>query len=1102
MEPAPAAEVPEHAPLPLDVTPTPQLQALLGEVKAQEEAWPWLFEGEDQPPPDAALLPVGRAATAQPTTTPSTQRPDTAREASVNEARKAESARLKKEFAARQRSGKYKSMLRQRERLPMYQLRKELLAAVASNQVVVISAETGAGKTTQVPQLLLDAAVTSGQGADVNIICTQPRRISAIGVADRVAAERCERTGQSVGYSIRLESKRSAETRLLFCTTGVLLRRLQGDGALRGVTHVCVDEVHERDLNTDFLLIILRRLLPSRPKLRLILMSATLNAQLFADYFGGAPAIHVPGRAFPVTAHTLEHVLDVTGYTCAPGSEYARKGKGGGGGKGPPPAVAEDDGSLAALRKAYPGRKAAFLDTLAAMDPEVINYDLIEATLRHIVSADPANRRSGTAAAAADEEASASAPAGAILVFMPGLAEIQKLYEQLTKAGGLFANKGKFVIHPLHSTLPTSQQKAVFDRPPPGVRKIVISTNIAETSITIDDVVYVVDVGKVKENRFDPSNRMASLVTTWVSQASAKQRRGRAGRVAAGYCYHLFSQHRWDAGLAEYTLPEMLRVPLDELVLSIRVLELGEVEAFLGSAVNPPEEEAVTSSLRALRGLQALDEGAGDQLTPLGYHLACLPIDPRLGKMILMGAVFGCLDPVLTIAAGLASRSPFMAPLDKRTESDKAKKAFCIGASDHLTLMNAYDKWRALAAEVAASKGSRGAWDDLRDFEFDNFLSRATLCTISEMKAQLFDLLVDIGFVQKPPSYRRFRPARGGGGKGRSWSSLVSDGVGADADAPWNRNASNHGLVKTVLCGGLYPNVTTFPPPPAAGGRSSAASSGTLALKTRSGPVQMHPSSVNADATAASFGACRYGVFFEKVKTSAVFLRDISPITAWPLLLTGAKLAVQYAAVQEATTSSSGRAVTLPSATSQGSDTVLVVDGWLYFRTPSPKVAAIARMLRGCLEGILRRKILQPDMDMSRDAEAEALIDALCSVLQASGDAAATPPPKPHASKQPQLRGMPPAAQPSRGPAAYPTSQASKGSKSRASKAPLPAERPSGHGSAGMSVTHAGGSISLGFSYGSSGSEPQPREASSRGGRGRSRGGGKGRRGRGGGRRR
>jgi ATP-dependent RNA helicase DHX36 len=313
---------------------------------------------------------------------------------------------------------------------------------------------TGCGKTTQVPQLVLDDMITNGCGAEAHMVVTQPRRISAIGVANRIADERCEQVGETAGYSIRLENKRSSKTRLLLCTTGILLRRLQCDPDLASVSHVFVDEVHERDLNTDFLLIVLKDLLARRKSLKLVLMSATLNASAFSDFFGGCPVVTIPGRAFPVKENRLEDILQMTGYEVPEDSDYALK-------------VNESRParfSKSALRNMYyPKYSLSTIASLSIVNESVINYELIAELVEHICLN--------------NEE-------GAILIFLPGIGEITKAIEELYKKE-LFQSS-KTVIHPLHSSLSTAEQTAIFEVPPEGVRKIVVATNIAETSITIE----------------------------------------------------------------------------------------------------------------------------------------------------------------------------------------------------------------------------------------------------------------------------------------------------------------------------------------------------------------------------------------------------------------------------------------------------------------------------------------------------------------------------------------------------------------------------------------------------------------------------------------
>uniref|UniRef100_A0A8C5GH96 Putative ATP-dependent RNA helicase DHX57 n=1 Tax=Gouania willdenowi TaxID=441366 RepID=A0A8C5GH96_GOUWI len=655
-----------------------------------------------------------------------------------------ENSKLCQQFQRKQSSRHYMSMLVQRKNLPAWQERENILDLLDQSQVLVVSGMTGCGKTTQIPQFILDASLRGPAGQVANIVCTQPRRISAISVAQRVAQERAESLGNSVGYQIRLESVKTSATRLLYCTTGVLLRRLEGDADLKGVTHVIVDEVHERTEESDFLLLVLKDLIVQRPDMKIILMSATLNAELFSEYFSNCPTIHIPGQTFPVDQFFLEDAIAETRYVL-----YKRKHNSsriyGPGYKGGPrnamdyvfddsesfdktnfvkDSIPDQDLCLQELFIRYSDVSAPVLKTIAAMDLDKINMDLVERLLEWIV------------------EGNHKYPPGAVLVFMPGMAEIRMLYERL-QANTTLNHKGssRCVVYPLHSSLSNEEQKAIFSRPPDGVTKIIISTNIAETSITIDDVVYVIDSGKMKEKTYDASKCMESLEDSWVSRANAMQRKGRAGRVASGVCFHLFTSHCFKHQLAEQQLPEIQRVPLEQLCLRIKILDLfaeKTLESVFSQIIEPPDLESLEAASQQLQDLGALT--ADEKLTPLGYHLASLPVDVRIGKLMLFGSMFRCLDPALTIAASLASKSPFVSPWNKREEANMKKRAFAVGNSDHLTLLQAYKGWCS-----AAKKGTRAAYVYCRE----NFLSSRVLQEIASLKRQFAELLSDIGFCRE-----------------------------------------------------------------------------------------------------------------------------------------------------------------------------------------------------------------------------------------------------------------------------------------------------------------------------------------------------------------
>ncbi|XP_048582367.1 ATP-dependent DNA/RNA helicase DHX36 isoform X2 [Nematostella vectensis] len=737
----------------------------------------------------------------------------------------------------------YNEMQKFREKLPSYQMKKEILGLISTNQVVVISGETGCGKTTQVAQFILDDAIQCGNGSLCRIACTQPRRISAISVAERVAIERGEQCGGgSVGYQIRLESRlpRSRGS-IIYCTTGVLQRWLVSDPFLKSTSHVIIDEIHERDLMSDFLLIIIRDLLPRRPDLKLVLMSATLNAEIFSTYFGKCPMLHIPGFTYPVKEFYIEEIIEMTRYqvTRSGRSSFGnRRGRGGHGPKwqkytrrkspykdrraqkigiGDEAEEEEEEvkwrNYIGSIRNRFHG---STIETMENMDLDQIDFDLAVKLIKYICL---------------------NMEAGAILVFMPGWEDISKLHENLKRT----LPSDKCLLIPLHSLMPTANQRQVFDRPPLGVRKIVIATNIAETSITIDDVVFVVDCGKVKEKSYDASRKISCLMPVWISTASSRQRRGRAGRVQPGYCFHLFTQLQAQSFI-DYQLPEMLRTPLEELCLQIKILKLGMVREFLSKALQPPEPLAVQNALDVLAQLNALD--TKENLTPLGYHLASLPVDPRIGKMILFGAILSCLDPVLTVASTLGFREPFVYPLDKKKLADKVRTRLAGDShSDHIAVLNAYRGWEAASRHGNAST-----------YCWENFLSTQTLKMLSNMKCQFARLLYDSGFLKS------------------------SDPKEPSA----NHNADNIKLVKAILCAGLYPNVARIE-------HHDKLKRPPRLFTQEDGKVALHPKSVNVEVTAFQND---WLIYHQKIKSSKVFIHDSTVIAPFPLLFFGGSISM------------------------------------------------------------------------------------------------------------------------------------------------------------------------------------------------------------------
>ena len=543
-----------------------------------------------------------------------------------------------------------------------------------------------------------------------------------------------------VGYAIRLENRTASNTKLVYATTGIVMRMLEGTDELEEISHLVLDEgewsllipiflrllperliriliivsllVHERSIDSDFLLIVLRKLLPRRPDLKVILMSATVDAQRFSAYLDNAPILNVPGRTFPVETKYLEDVIQETRFN--PGSTATSNDT-------------EDadqdeviDNSTAKSSLSADNLKhysAETCNTLLKYEEHRLNYNLIMKLLVHIANGE-----------------SYFSYSKAILVFLPGIAEIRKLNDLLV-SHPKFQNA--WSIHSLHSTIAMEEQERAFLVPPPGTRKIVLATNIAETGITIPDVTCVVDTGKHKEMRFDERRQLSRLIEVFISRANAKQRRGRAGRVQNGLCFHLFTKNRHDNIMLEEQTPEILRLSLQDLVLRVKICKLGAIEQTLSEALDPPSVKNIRRAIDSLVDVGALT--ASEDLTALGRQLARIPLDVSLGKLVLLGVVFGCLDAMLTIAAILSSKTPFSAPMGARSQMDIVRLAFNKGDSDLLTVYNAYCSWRRVCSANGVSE---------YQFCSKNFLSQPTLSGIEDLKAQLTTSLVDARFIK------------------------------------------------------------------------------------------------------------------------------------------------------------------------------------------------------------------------------------------------------------------------------------------------------------------------------------------------------------------
>ncbi|KAF2134411.1 P-loop containing nucleoside triphosphate hydrolase protein [Dothidotthia symphoricarpi CBS 119687] len=650
----------------------------------------------------------------------------------------------------------YQHMLMGRANLPVYAFRESILSTVDRNQVTLICGETGCGKSTQIPSFILEHELS--QGKTCKIFCTEPRRISAISLAQRVSEELGEApkelgTARSlVGYAIRLESKTSAQTRLVYATVGVVLRMLESSRGLEEVTHLVIDEVHERSIDTDFLLIILRSLMERRPELKVILMSATVDAARFSRYLNDAPILTVPGRTFPVQTRYLEDAIELTHYA---GSSGDAQNNGNTSGNDDDEITTEKSGIPSKL----PGYSPATRNVLSSYDEYAIDYSLVVRLIETVAFSPQLSRFSS-----------------AVLVFLPGIAEIRQLNDMLVSHPSFDAN---WLVYPLHSTISSEDQQAAFLLPPPGV----------QTGVTIPDITCVIDTGKHKEMRFDERRQLSRLTQSFISRANAKQRRGRAGRVQEGLCFHLFTKYRHDNLMTDQQTPEMLRLSLQDLVMRTKICKLGDIEATLSQALDPPSSRNIRRAIDALIEVDALT--SAEELTPLGRQIAKLPLDAHLGKLVLLASMFGCVDVAITIAAVLSSKSPFLTPFGAKQRADIARLAYKKGDSDLLTTYNAYKSWRTVCTTAGRSE---------IQFCHKNFLSAQNLGNIEDLKAQLLSSLVEAGFIQVSQDERRALSRYRSTSRHRAF-------VGVPPQ--YDIHSDNDILVNSVIATAFYPKILT-----------------------------------------------------------------------------------------------------------------------------------------------------------------------------------------------------------------------------------------------------------------------------------------------------
>ncbi|SCV03940.1 LAME_0H14466g1_1 [Lachancea meyersii CBS 8951] len=538
-----------------------------------------------------------------------------------------------------------------RKSLPVYKFRNPLLSAIREHQVLIVVGETGSGKTTQLPQYLVEEGFT--QGGKFQIACTQPRRVAATSVAARVADEMDVILGKEVGYSIRFDDKTTLDTTILkYMTDGMLLREFMTDPELKKYACIIIDEAHERTLATDVLLGLLKDILPHRKDLKLIISSATMNAAKFADFFYDAPIFNVPGRRFPVDIH----------YTLQPEANYLN----------------------------------------AAVT-----------TIFQIHTTQPAP--------------------GDILVFLTGQEEIEAAQQSLEEIAHVLGSKIKpLIIAPIYANLPQEQQSRIFEPTPTDCRKVVLATNIAETSLTIDGIKFVIDPGFVKENSYIPSTGMSQLLTVPCSRASVDQRAGRAGRVGPGKCFRIFTKWSYYHELELLPKPEILRTNLSQVVLLL--MSLGVTDLLDFPLLDKPSIPALSKALENLYTLGALNSKGA--ITRLGRMMCELPCEPEFGKVLHIAATHdsckGSLEEVITIVAMLHETASVF--VQGKADRDQNKSGI-IGkvSSDHMLYLETYNNWK----DMNYSK----SWC------FDHKVQFKTLVRVRNIRDQLWRCCDNLGLV-------------------------------------------------------------------------------------------------------------------------------------------------------------------------------------------------------------------------------------------------------------------------------------------------------------------------------------------------------------------
>lgn len=562
-------------------------------------------------------------------------------------------------YTGRPYSQRYHEILAKRKQLPVWEQKDEFLDMLRKNQTIVLVGETGSGKTTQIPMFCVESGLTRGRKL---VACTQPRRVAAMSVSKRVSEEMDVELGEEVGYTIRFEDLTSSKTILKYMTDGMLLREAMTDPLLEKYAVVVLDEAHERTLATDVLFGLIKEVLGQRPDLKVVVMSATLDAGKFQAYFDNAPLMRVPGRLHPVEVF----------YTPEPERDYLE----------------------AAIRTS-------------------VQIHLCEAP-------------------------------GDILVFLTGEQEIEDACRKIkAEVDQMGAHVAEVAVLPLYSTLPMERQRLIFEPAPgprapggPPGRKVVVSTNIAETSLTIDGIVYVVDPGFSKQKVYNPRIRVESLLVSPISKASAHQRAGRAGRTRPGKCFRLYTEAAFKKELIDQTYPEILRSNLGSVVLQLKKLGIDDLVHF--DFMDPPAPETLMRALELLNYLGALDDDGN--LTELGAMMAEFPLDPQMAKMLLYSPQLSCSNEILSIVAMLSGPNVFMRPREAQKAADDAKAKFNHVDGDHLSLLNVYHAWK--------NNQESASWC------YDNFLNSRSMKAADSVRSQLMRIMTRLGLELKSTDFR------------------------------------------------------------------------------------------------------------------------------------------------------------------------------------------------------------------------------------------------------------------------------------------------------------------------------------------------------------